>query len=103
MSLTNALLLSCLLCYATKLVGFLVPDRHLEHPLVGAASATMTAGLLAALVATNTFVAEGHLTVDARVVSLAVASLALWLRAPFIVVVILGAAAAAATRALGWG
>jgi hypothetical protein len=32
-----------------------------------------------------------------------VAGVALWLRAPFILVVVLAAATAAALRALGWG
>jgi uncharacterized membrane protein len=40
---------------------------------------------------------------DARIVALVVAGVALALRAPFLLVVVLGAAATAATRALGWG
>jgi hypothetical protein len=54
--------------------------------------------LLAALVMTQTFANGKHLTIDARVVGLGVAAIALWRKAPFIVVVILGAAAAAAVR-----
>lgn len=103
MSLTVGVLLACAIAYATKLVGYLVPARHLEHPLVNRLAATMTVGLLGALVATNTFVSKGALVADARIASLAAAAAALALRASFIVVVIVGAAAAALVRLLGWG
>lgn len=103
MSLTVAVLLACAIAYVTKLLGFLIPARHLEHPLVSRLAATMTVGLLGALVATNTFVAKGQVTLDARVVALVAAAVALWLRASFIVVVIIGAVAAALVRLSGWG
>jgi hypothetical protein len=41
--------------------------------------------------------------IDARLPALAVAAFLLWRRAPFLVVVIAGAAVAAVLRALGWG
>jgi hypothetical protein len=41
--------------------------------------------------------------VDARVVGVGAGLVAVLLRAPFPVVVVIGAAAAALTRALGWG
>ena len=60
--------------------------------------------MLAALVATQTLRrAGGPLVVDARLAAVGVAVVALLLRAPFIVVVVLGGATAAALRALGWG
>jgi hypothetical protein len=60
--------------------------------------------MLAALVATQTLGGpDGTLVVDARVAAVGVAVVALLLRAPFIVVVVLGAVTAAALRALGWG
>ena len=34
MTLTAAVLLAALVCYLTKLSGYLVPSHHLEHPLV---------------------------------------------------------------------
>ena len=61
----------------------------------------MTVGLLAALVVTQTFATGGSLVVDARLAAVAVAAVALWRKAPFIVVVLLGALTAAALRALG--
>ena len=55
------------------------------------------------MVVVQTFAASGGgLSVDARVFGLGAAVLALVLRAPFIVVVVVGAAVAAGLRALGW-
>nr|WP_277628015.1 AzlD domain-containing protein [Arsenicicoccus dermatophilus] len=97
------MLLACLACYVTKLSGYLVPSHHLEHPVVGRLAATTTVGLLAALVAANTVVTGRHVTLDARLGAFAVASLALLLRLPFVVVVVLGATAAALLRLAGIG
>jgi branched chain amino acid efflux pump len=47
--------------------------------------------------------AQRGLTLDARAAGLAVAVVALLLRAPFLVVVVLAAATAAGLRYLGWG
>ena len=59
--------------------------------------------LLAALVAVQTFTTTGGtFVVDARAGALAVALVALALRAPFLLVVVLAAATAAGLRALGW-
>jgi branched chain amino acid efflux pump len=54
--------------------------------------------LLAALVATNTFSSSGALTVDARVVGLGVAAVAIRFGAPALLVVVLAAAATALVR-----
>jgi uncharacterized membrane protein len=61
------------------------------------------AALLAALVATQTFVSGTSLTLDARAAGVGVAAVAVALRAPFPVVVALGAAVTAVVRLLGWG
>ena len=63
----------------------------------------MAITLLAALVVTSTFAEGESLTIDARVVGLMVAAVALQRRAPFVVVVVLAAAATAIARALGFG
>jgi branched-subunit amino acid transport protein len=57
--------------------------------------------LLGALVVTQTLGSSDGLDVDARVVGVAAAGLALALRAPLIVVVVLAAVATAVTRGLG--
>ena len=55
-------------------------------------------GLLTALVVTNTVVTGTALVLDARVAALAAAAVALALRAPYLVVVLVGALAAAGVR-----
>ena len=65
--------------------------------------ALLPAALLAALVAVLTLQAEGALVLDARVIGVAVAAVAVWLRAPILMVVLLAAAVTAAARALGIG
>ena len=60
-----------------------------------------SAWLLAALVATNTFGSGQRLVLDARLIGVAVAAVALALRAPILVVVIAAAASAAVARLVG--
>lgn len=59
------------------------------------------AALLGALVATSTFITGDDYALDARAVGLLTAAVALRLRAPFVVMVVLAAAATALTRTLG--
>ncbi|MCI6573878.1 MAG: AzlD domain-containing protein [Actinomycetaceae bacterium] len=93
------ILAACAIAFATKLVGFLVPEKVLERPAVEHVAAVVTVGLLASLVATNAF-SSGHAVVlDARCAALAVAVVALSFRVPFLAVVILGAAVSAGMRA----
>jgi len=91
-------LLACVLALATKLVGYLLPARWLQGSGVARMAGAMTVGLLAALVTVQAFAEDTRLVLDARVGSLAAAALALALRAPFLLVVIVGAATAAALR-----
>ncbi len=97
------LVVASLICLATKVSGYLMPRAMLDNPRLAHIAAMVTCGLLAALVVTQTFASDAGLTIDARLVAVAAATLALVLRAPFIAVVAIGALAAAATRALGWG
>lgn len=101
MSLWFWVLGACALAYGLKLVGYLVPDRVLDDPRVERVAGTVTVGLLAALVVMNAFGSGQALVLDARLGALLVAGVALALRAPFLLVVVLGAAAAAALRLLG--
>ena len=59
--------------------------------------------LLAALVAVQTCAAGGAVRLDARAAGLLAAVVALMLRAPFLLVIVMAAATAAALRALGIG
>jgi uncharacterized membrane protein len=97
-------LVACALAYALKLAGYLLPARLLSGQRVRAITGLLPVALLTALVVVQAFAsAERGLTVDARAAGLAVAVVALLLRAPFLVVVLLAAATAAGLRHLGWG
>lgn len=97
------ILAACAIAYLTKLIGYLLPERWLENEWVLPLSQGVTVGLLASLVAVNTFVDGTAVVIDARLAALAAAVVALILRAPFIAVVVIGAAAAALTRLVAGG
>jgi hypothetical protein len=99
----TAVLAACAVCFALKLAGYLVPQRLLAGPRSARVAGLVTVALLSALVAVQTLGSGGSLVLDARVVALAVAAAALWLRAPFIVVVLLAAVVAAGLRAVTGG
>ncbi|MFK0040458.1 AzlD domain-containing protein [Paenarthrobacter sp. NPDC090517] len=103
MNLWLWILVACALAYLTKLVGYFVPAKLLENPRIMHIAGTMTIGLLASLTAVNAVASGQGLVLDARMGALVAAAVALWLRAPFLVVVISGAGAAALLRLLGWG
>lgn len=85
-------------CYLLKLVGLSVPDRALDHPTVSRTAELVPVALLAALVAVQVLGEGDALRVDARLAGVAVAAVALLLRAPFLVVVALAAVTAALLR-----
>jgi branched-subunit amino acid transport protein len=57
--------------------------------------------LLAALVAINTIGADRRLTADARLMGVAAGAVAIWLRAPILIVILVAAATTALLRAVG--
>ena len=98
-----AAVLGCALgCYLLKLAGMSVPERMLAHPVVRRSADLLPVVLLAALVAVQVLGGRGSegpvLTLDARLAGLAAAFVALLLRAPFIVVVLVAALTAALLR-----
>ena len=94
MTLWTAIVLACAATYLTKLAGYAVPARWLQNPRMARVAGAITVALLSALTVMNTFAAGTALVIDARLAALGVAALALWLRLPFLLVVVLGAAAA---------
>src|SRR5690606_35771902 len=60
------LLLACAAAFAIKLAGYLVPARWLAGARMARVAGLTTIGLLAALVAVNTFADGGRLVFDAR-------------------------------------
>ena len=101
MTLWGWILLACAVSIATKFVGFLVPAKLLDNPKMLRVAGSLTIGLLAALTAVNTFASGQSLVLDARLAALAAAAVALWLRAPSLLVVAIGAVAAGLARLLG--
>lgn len=98
-----AVLAASLISYALKLVGYLVSARLLQRPVAARVAPLLPAALLASLVVVQTCSSGARLTLDARVAGLVAAVVALRLRAPFLVVVVLAAAVTAGVRAAGWG
>ncbi len=87
-------------CYLLKLAGLSVPAAWVEQPWVARIVDFVPAALLAALVAVQAVASGNELVLDGRLVGLAVAAVALALRAPFIVVLLLAGAAGAAAHGL---
>lgn len=84
--------------YALKVLGLAaLGPRAVDGRLLRLAG-LLPAALLPALVVVNTFAGDRRLVLDARAAGLAVAVLATWRRAPFIVVVALAAATTALVR-----
>lgn len=103
MNLWVPVLLAGVLSFAIKYAGYVVPARWISGRRTQRVTTLLPVALLAALVTVQTLVHGTTLVLDARIGAVAVAVVALLLRAPFLVVVVLGAATAAGLRALGWG
>lgn len=95
------IVLTALGCYALKYSGLSVPEEWLDHPLVARMAGLLPLALLGALVAVQTFGSGQALVLDSRVLGVIAAGVALMLRAPFIVVVVIAALVAGLARAIG--
>jgi branched-subunit amino acid transport protein len=94
----TAVLLACAGCYLLKLAGLSLPERVLAHATVERVADLIPVALLAALVAVQVMADGSSLTVDARLLGLGFAVVALLLRMPFLVVVVGAAVVAALAR-----
>jgi branched-subunit amino acid transport protein len=94
-----AILVAGVGCFLLKLAGLSVPARVLDRPVVSRVADLIPVALLAALVAVQVAATDdGGLVLDARALALGVAVVLLLVRAPFLVVVFGAAAAAALVR-----
>lgn len=84
------------IAFLLKYLGHNVPEKWLSHPRVLKINALIPIALLSALVAVQTFTNGKELVIDQRLAGLAVAVIALILRAPFALVVMSAAATSAA-------
>ena len=96
-----AVIIGSLGAYLLKLAGYVVPERVLDNDRLRRLTGLLPVALLAALVAVQTFSVGTDLQIDARIAGLAAAIVALILRAPFLVVVLVAAITAAVLRATG--
>ncbi|MFN2524411.1 MAG: AzlD domain-containing protein, partial [Mycobacteriales bacterium] len=94
MSTWHAVLLGSAGCFALKVLGWSVPPRVLANERVRRTAVLLPVALLGALVVVQAFASGRHLVLDARAAGLAVAAVAVLLRAPFLLVVALAAATA---------
>jgi uncharacterized membrane protein len=86
-------------CYLLKLAGYLVPARVMDHPRIRHVVELLPVALLTALVVVEAIANGRHIELDGpRLAGLAVGALAVWRRAPFLVVVVVAAATAALLR-----
>ncbi len=86
-------------CYLLKLVGYLVPARVLAAPRIRPLVELLPVALLAALVVVELLADGRHLDLDGpRLAGFAVGAVAVWRRAPFLVVVLAAALTAALIR-----
>ena len=98
-----ALLVLAVGTFVLKAVGPMAAGGREFPPILGQLTDLLPAALLAALVATQTFGGADGLSLDARVVGVGAAAIAVALKAPFGLVVLVGAAVTAGVRLLGWG
>jgi len=91
-------------CYLLKLAGYLVPARVLGQPTVRRFVELLPVALLAALVVVEAVANGRHWHFDGlRLAGFAAGAIAVWRRAPFLVIVALAALTAALLRLAGVG
>lgn len=94
----SAIVITALGCYAMKLAGLCVPRSWLDRPALRRFTMLAPVALLAALTAVQTFGHGRGLMIDARAAGVGAAAIALLLRAPFLVVVVVAAVVTAGLR-----
>jgi uncharacterized membrane protein len=87
--------------YGFKVLGLVVLGGRELPPRVARGVALLPAALLPALIAVQTLTTDDRWVLDARAAGVAVAIVAAWRRAPFPVVIALGAAVTALVRLIG--
>jgi uncharacterized membrane protein len=86
--------------YAFKALGLVVVGGRTIPPRLNRCLALLPAALLSGLIVLQTFSDGRSLVLDARALGVGAAAVAAWRRAPFPVVILIGAAVTAGVRAL---
>lgn len=89
------------IAFGLKYFGHSIPEKYLTNPRALRINTLIPIALLSALVAVQTFAEKSKLVIDQRLAGMAVAVIALALKAPFPVVVLGSAAASALVFHLG--
>lgn len=89
------------IAFSLKYFGHSIPEKYLTNPRALRINTLIPIALLSALVAVQTFGDKSMLVIDQRLAGMAVAVIALALKAPFPVVVLGSAAASALVFHLG--
>ncbi|MDH4147300.1 MAG: AzlD domain-containing protein [Acidimicrobiia bacterium] len=87
--------------FGMRLAGMFGAGNRIRGRLANVVN-LLPVAVVSAVVVLATFTSAGQLTLDARVVGMAAASVAVLRRAPMAVVLIVATATTAAVRALGW-
>lgn len=83
------------IAFFLKYSGHSVPEKWLSHPKNQKVNSLIPIALLSALVAVQSFTEKSKLIIDHRLLGLSVAIMALFLKAPFPIVVISAALSSA--------
>ncbi len=97
MTVAMAIALLAAVSYALRAGGLLLQD---DNAVIDRYAGPLTAGILASLIVSNSLTAGTDLTIDARLVGVAVATIAALARLPLALTLILAVAATALTRLL---
>jgi branched-subunit amino acid transport protein len=101
MTLWIAVVGASLVVWALKSAGYVVPQRFVESAVMSRVAAVVTVALLASLVVSQTIQTESGVGIDARLPALGVATVLLYYRAPFLVVLVAAGCVAAGLRFVG--
>jgi branched-subunit amino acid transport protein len=91
-----ATLVTSLICFVLKLLGYSLPESILNKPIVQRINSLIPIALLSALVAVQTFGIEKSVQIDHRLAGVVVAGIALRFKASFPVMMLLAAITSAA-------
>lgn len=87
-------------CYLLKVLGLVLLGGRTLPAVVDRCVGLLPAALLPALIATQTLTIDERWVIDARAAGVGAAILAAWRKAPFPVIIVVGAAVTAGVRAV---
>ncbi|MBM3656075.1 MAG: AzlD domain-containing protein [Actinobacteria bacterium] len=90
-----ATLVSSLICFLLKYLGYRTPESLLNRPVIQRANSLIPIALLSSLVAVQALTIKEQVVIDHRLAGLFVAAIALRLKANFPLMMILAAASSA--------